>query len=182
MNFTPSPLSASTGALLPSNDIEIGEILAGKILVNQPTTGIYFLIRGESIVYVGQSLDVYHRISLHAKESQKAFDSYFVLPCLPSELNVLEPHYIFKFCPLYNLVLPQNHAYKSLSGLAHDLGLSVNVLRLWMRAKNIPSQDKDWHLVSDFAGIEALREWTLAKGKYSPTVADCRRFLQEVAK
>jgi predicted GIY-YIG superfamily endonuclease len=65
----------------------------------QSFTGVYFLISNNKIVYVGQSVNVYARISGHAG---KTFDSFTVIPCPREHLNVLESLYIHMFDPPLN--------------------------------------------------------------------------------
>jgi uncharacterized protein YerC len=65
----------------------------------QSFTGVYFLILENKIVYVGQSVNVYARISSH---TQKKFDSFTVLPCPKEHLNVLESLYIHMLNPPLN--------------------------------------------------------------------------------
>jgi len=65
----------------------------------QQFIGVYFLIDNGKIVYVGQSVNVYSRIAQH---HQKKFDSFAVLPCQKTELDVLESLYIHVLRPLLN--------------------------------------------------------------------------------
>lgn len=62
-------------------------------------TGIYFLIEGEKIVYVGQSVNVYSRISYH---HDKVFESFAFIPCEKEMLDKLESLYIHVFRPPLN--------------------------------------------------------------------------------
>jgi len=62
---------------------------------------VYFLLRGEAIVYVGQSKVGVSRILAH--QADKDFDGFFVLRCPEAELNEAESSYIKKFAPLYNV-------------------------------------------------------------------------------
>jgi len=79
--------------------------------------GIYFLIRDNKIIYVGESNNVYERIQCwYNHESKKRynnlyknFDSYFVhiLPDLThDERRTLEAIYILIYKPLYNSDIP----------------------------------------------------------------------------
>lgn len=77
------------------------EILGAGILSSM-ASGIYFLIRGQEVVYVGQSLDMLHRIARHRREG-RAFDRYACLECKPEKLDELESHYIAAFAPRDNL-------------------------------------------------------------------------------
>ena len=50
-------------------------------------SGVYFLISGQEIIYVGQSVNVFLRISQHR---DKNFDKYVFIPCPVRSLNKLE--------------------------------------------------------------------------------------------
>ena len=59
--------------------INLSEILANSVeLKRDGTRGIYFLIKGRNVVYVGQSENCEHRINSHAND--KDFDRYFIFP------------------------------------------------------------------------------------------------------
>lgn len=62
--------------------------------------GVYFLIAGGSVVYVGQSTDVHYRVAYHAQF--RAFESYHVIPCPESEACLLESRYILAINPPWN--------------------------------------------------------------------------------
>lgn len=64
--------------------------------------GVYFLLSGDSIVYVGQTVDFDARLARHRIASRKVFDRYAIIECAQRDLNVIEQHYIRKFQPLYN--------------------------------------------------------------------------------
>jgi hypothetical protein len=61
--------------------------------------GIYFLIENNKIVYVGQSVNVFSRITNHW---DKKFDSYAWIPCEKNMLNKLESLYIYFLSPPLN--------------------------------------------------------------------------------
>lgn len=86
----------------------------------QSFTGVYFLISENKIVYVGQSVNVYARISGH---THKKFDSFTVLPCPKEHLNLLESLYIHMFDPPLNGHEKNNCAPLNLEKI---LKLSVN--------------------------------------------------------
>lgn len=69
-------------------------------------TGIYFLILDGEIVYVGQSIDCTGRLSDHAKDMGKPFDSIYIIDAEADELNHLEGYYIRLFRPIYNAMVP----------------------------------------------------------------------------
>ena len=62
-------------------------------------TGVYFLIDGDKVVYVGQSVNVYARISQH---HDKLFDSFAFIPCKKNLLDSLESLYIHVLRPSLN--------------------------------------------------------------------------------
>lgn len=62
-------------------------------------TGVYFLIDSKKIVYVGQSVNVYARISSHG---DKVFDSFAFIPCDKKLLDTLESLYIHILRPALN--------------------------------------------------------------------------------
>jgi hypothetical protein len=62
-------------------------------------TGVYFLIDGDKVVYVGQSVNVYARIALH---HDKAFDRFAFIPCGKKVLDSLESLYIHILRPPLN--------------------------------------------------------------------------------
>jgi len=61
--------------------------------------GIYFLIDGNRVVYVGQSVNVYSRISSH---QDKVFESFAFIPCKKEMLDKLESLYIHILRPTLN--------------------------------------------------------------------------------
>ncbi|MBB5509543.1 GIY-YIG nuclease family protein [Paraburkholderia atlantica] len=66
--------------------------------------GVYFLIRGERIVYVGQSKNVLRRIARHMDDGRE-FDRFSVSPCNEHELDGLERTYITALYPDENMSL-----------------------------------------------------------------------------
>jgi hypothetical protein len=66
-------------------------------------SGVYFLLQGKRVVYVGQSKRVSHRIAEHLKT--KRFDRVVCLPLAPEDLLKAEAFYIAMYAPIYNLQL-----------------------------------------------------------------------------
>lgn len=66
--------------------------------------GIYFLIKDKEVIYVGQSLDVFHRMSRHRRDNRE-FDSFAYIECEPERLDELESAYITAFVPFLNFSL-----------------------------------------------------------------------------
>jgi len=61
--------------------------------------GVYFLVKGKRVVYVGQSVQISARLADHSKN--KDFDSYAFIRCDKEKLNVLESLYIHALSPKY---------------------------------------------------------------------------------
>jgi hypothetical protein len=77
------------------------EELLGRAFPADLRCGIYFLIEGDDIVYVGQSTDVFNRLSRHRRDG-KEFDSFNIIPCPEESLDELESTYIDAFAPWLN--------------------------------------------------------------------------------
>ena len=63
-------------------------------------SGVYFLLQGMRIVYVGQSVNIFTRVSSHL--TSKTFDGYAYVPCPACDLDVLESLYIHTLRPALN--------------------------------------------------------------------------------
>lgn len=64
--------------------------------------GVYFLLRANRVVYVGQSQSVYERILRHIRDGTKDFDSYAWIEEPPNRLDIIETQYIEALRPEYN--------------------------------------------------------------------------------
>lgn len=64
-------------------------------------TGVYFLIAEGRITYVGQTKDVFARVSKHRRDG-KVFDAYNFIPCDAADLDRLESMYIAALLPHQN--------------------------------------------------------------------------------
>lgn len=62
-------------------------------------SGVYFLLDGDDVVYVGQAVNVYSRIGQH---TDKIFDRYAFVPCAVDALNIIESLYIHCLRPRLN--------------------------------------------------------------------------------
>lgn len=63
-------------------------------------SGVYFLLSGERVVYVGQSTKIFSRVLDHMKS--KDFDGFAYVPCNVNALDVLESLYIHTLRPELN--------------------------------------------------------------------------------
>jgi predicted GIY-YIG superfamily endonuclease len=76
------------------------EYILSKSIPALPKCGIYFLIKGKEIVYVGQSIHIPRRLKEHRKG--KDFNRIFFIKCRPGDLDDLEKYYIREFVPRLN--------------------------------------------------------------------------------
>jgi len=90
-----------------------GELLSEEEIISmkepfETIPGIYFLIKDNNIVYIGQSIHIPARVRSHAIPGRKSvhlkkeFDSYTYVMCREEELDFYERAYIQKFKPIYN--------------------------------------------------------------------------------
>lgn len=72
--------------------------------VSAQVPGVYFLCKGQEVVYVGQSDRILDRICTHIREGVKEFDRdrIFFLPCPREQLLMIEGQYIELLKPRYN--------------------------------------------------------------------------------
>lgn len=98
---------ANTHLLQTLND-ELGfELLSENEIVerskgNIPSSGIYFLVKGSEVVYVGQSTSVLSRIGTHILDTNKDFDAFSFLSAPKKSLDLLETIYIKVLNPRLN--------------------------------------------------------------------------------
>ena len=74
---------------------------------------IYFLFDGDEIVYIGQSINPYSRITQHIKK--KKFSHVRFLPCSSRRMNYWEQKLISKYNPKYNVTHNKRYNVTSLS-------------------------------------------------------------------
>lgn len=94
-------------AQVPAQLCDHRELLRAAVPLNVSACGVYFLCRdhkGEAaeIVYVGQSVNVYSRVSAHSREGTKTFDSWSYVECHPEQLDLMESLYIHWLRPQFN--------------------------------------------------------------------------------
>jgi rubrerythrin len=83
-----------------TDEYNLGEILSKKKKAIK-NSGIYFLIRHNRIIYVGQTTNGIKRVYEH---TDKEFTNYTFIPCMRRDLNKAEAFYIKKFAPYLNIV------------------------------------------------------------------------------
>lgn len=105
-----SRIPAAYLSALAKTDYTQDEIVANAVPVSI-VCGIYFLIKGAEVLYVGQSVDVLARISRHRRDGTD-FDSFNVMACEVETLDEMERAYIFALMPKYNSVYGGKKALK----------------------------------------------------------------------
>lgn len=95
-------LATNKHQFLESSGIYSEDELVATSVPIPASSGVYFLIKNEAVVYVGQSLNVHARIRQHL--ATKCFDRVNIIACEPGELNRLESMYIRRLKPVLNLV------------------------------------------------------------------------------
>ncbi|MDC8446472.1 MAG: DUF4224 domain-containing protein [Nitrosomonas sp.] len=68
----------------------------------KPVCGIYFLLCGSEVVYVGQSINLIERIGNHLRNDQMLFDAFYYIEAKKEDLLILEKKYIKKLNPYLN--------------------------------------------------------------------------------
>jgi hypothetical protein len=149
--------------------------------------GIYALMSGDEVVYVGQSINLHSRVGQHRKDPAKIFDGYVVLAqCKPGELDRLENDFIHQYHPIFNKTACAHCGYlnsrhrpprcqwhedgRRCVGVVRDNGLCVKHLAplleklAWARANychecEATSCDCEWR---DEAAAES--QWVTIKG------------------
>jgi hypothetical protein len=98
-------LSSPVSAELVNSDELACAVRAAAIEVDcsmDSRCGVYFLLLDEEIVYIGQSIDIYARISAHKKDCQKNFNKTAWVPIPSVNLNDVESALIAAFRPSQN--------------------------------------------------------------------------------
>lgn len=83
------------------------EEILGSALPAESFCGVYFLIADGEVVYVGQSKDVFKRVSTH-RSGDKQFDSFSYIACGKDDVDRLEALYIAMLMPRHNYSLARS--------------------------------------------------------------------------
>lgn len=83
---------------------DVSEIVASSAPIAGSFCGVYFLIKGSEVVYVGQSTNVMGRLTGHLRG--KDFDRFAFLNCPKSQLLDIESRYIAALKPKHNTYHP----------------------------------------------------------------------------
>ena len=101
------------------------EIIAkdNDIIPYMKIRGIYWLLKYNEIVYVGQSENIYKRVYQH---NDKEFDSWSYKEVLEENLNELESNLIIKIRPKLNKTIPQNEKFISVDSIKISYKLTLS--------------------------------------------------------
>lgn len=78
------------------------EIVSRASEIELPRPSIYFLIKDQAIVYIGQSVNGIKRVQEHRFDHRKQFDRVYFLDCPIEMLDVLESWFVHRFQPVQN--------------------------------------------------------------------------------
>ena len=116
-------------------------------------TGIYYLIDGDEIVYIGQGANVWGRIGAHVAENKKVFDRFFFVFVPTEDLDDFETEEIIKYNPRYNEKLPSIKKYATTLKLKELLNWDGWTIRKFIKDWNItayPACDRQYYKIADF--------------------------------
>ena len=111
------------------SDLGLNSLYTEREIVNSKRTyggssGVYFLIKGSKVIYVGQSVNVFARISSHAQ--YRDFDSYAYVSCPKDRLDILESLYIHTLNPPLQGRNPQKNGCSAPISLSRLLNMGKN--------------------------------------------------------
>ena len=93
-----------------------------------PVCGVYFLVKGDDVIYVGQSVNVPARVATH-KNNGVEFERWHFIECEPEWLNDLEAAFIAQFSPSLNKTHCSGHQYSFARGA--NLKIQIEIDRWW---------------------------------------------------
>ena len=122
----------------------IGEL--HNLTIPPRVCGVYFLLLGQEVVYIGQSRDIVARVHRHLDEHIKDFDRVLYLPCPPDLLDYFESRLIRVMRPRYNIA----HRLRRLSAsrlVVHALsrasdGLTFDEMLIAAERQKVPAQTR----------------------------------------
>lgn len=132
--------------------VNLEQVLAGRIPATETVPGVYFLVSGEEIVYIGQSYDTMARVAAHKREQTKTFDSFYV-HLVPDgySMNQFEALLICQFHPKYNANLPVQDL--AISFLTYRRVYQLKIVKLRRKILENRIHEKRFWLVSDLHKI-----------------------------
>lgn len=128
--------------------LEKDEILKRKKEISEEERClVYFLIKDNEIVYVGQTIQGLLRVYTHC--GQKDFDSYFAIKCEKEKLNEVEASYIVKFNPVLNGNLPKNTIFAGKQKIKKQLRIEGHAFNFIIRRYGIKMYAKNQLKIKD---------------------------------
>jgi hypothetical protein len=116
---------------IDSRGLFTAEHIAKKAMVFDRICGVYFLLKDDEIVYIGQSISVLTRLGEHKRDITKEFNRVYVIECPVGSLSRFEAMYIDKFKPKHNASVPTIDATAPLweHSIRAILGDSIHVAK-----------------------------------------------------
>lgn len=138
------------------------EVLARKEEY-RPVGMIYFLIKGNEIVYVGQTKQGLQRIRSHTWPSgtvkAKEFDYVSYVECPVERLTETEANYIVKFSPVLNgPMLPRNDRYKSKPMIKRQYNVKGPALNRILKKHKATIYYGQYYDIAELASTGAIAE------------------------
>lgn len=92
--------------------------------IHQPAiSGVYLLLLGTEVIFVGQSEDVRAKIDQHFRERVKVFDTAIYYPCSLLDLDNVEADFVERYAPRHNV----QQSRRSVSNRARAMALRADV-------------------------------------------------------
>ncbi len=99
------------GAPCLAKDVSPSQLLTAEQIVDGarggPFAGVYFLLDGDEIVYVGRSDNIFARVGNHVN-GDMTFNGVYWVPAAGLDQVRLEQLYVGRFAPKYNTYLAAN--------------------------------------------------------------------------
>ena len=124
---------------------------------------IYFLIKNDEIVYVGQTKSGARRMIQHyhdkGRGNEREFDHVSFIECPVEKLNETEVQYIIKFNPIYNgSTLPSNKRYKSKTYIKKKYRINGNILNKILAANKATVYYNQYYDMEELKEKGAMQE------------------------
>ena len=151
--------------------MELKEIIQGKQEIhNFKGNYIYFLLKDNVVVYVGQTTQGVQRIFAHCND--KVFDSFNMIECSKKKLDETEAYYITKFNPKYNIQLPNNDTYLSINQIKNNYRIDKRAINKIVKFYNLKKYMNDIYKKIEFeiAMEKAKQEGIIYKSECSTNV------------
>lgn len=154
--------------------------------------GVYFLMDGSRIVYVGQSVTPEHRIIVHARDKSKTFDSFYIHRCYEEYLDLLETLFILHYNPRHNGLpssLPLNSKFsviskKVIKAYLSDTPFTLNDLKKWESQDLIKPvvhyRNMTYYWLADYFNVINIKINEYGEEKYHSRMESVRRYKERL--